>query len=260
MTMTTTALRDQILSFWEDRARLGETAGTNDFMLKKLELGETLARVPPGSSVLDVGCGTGTALIELAEQKACTGLGIDYSPKTIDVAKASLEGRNIDDRVTFQAGEIPGLDVGGRRFDVVISGRCLINLTSKEEQRAAFDEMRSLIAPGGLLLMFENSLQGLANTNAARDRLGLEPMTHAWHNIYFDEDELQSWQDETFTLEELVHFSSTYFFLSRVVYAKLAKDTGQELLYDSPINLLSLSLPNVGQFGATKLWIWRKKR
>jgi len=66
------------------------------------------------------------------------------------------------------------------------------------------------------------------------------------------------WATDDFILEEVVPFSSTYHFLSRVVYASLARDKGEELKYDSDINILACKLPIVGNFGPVRLWQWRR--
>lgn len=45
--------------------------------------------VPPGSSVLEVGCGTGTLLSRLAP---ASGVGIDISPRMVEIAAAKFPG------------------------------------------------------------------------------------------------------------------------------------------------------------------------
>ena len=57
---------------------------------------------------------------------------------------------------------------------------------------------------------------------------------------------------------EVIPFTSTYYLLSRVVYARLAKDRNEELRYDSEINQLALKLPSFGDLGAVRLWVWRR--
>ena len=47
----------KILNFWNDRASLGELAGTNDFMLTRIEQDFIESIVPPNTRVLDIGCG-----------------------------------------------------------------------------------------------------------------------------------------------------------------------------------------------------------
>ncbi len=106
--------------------------------------------------------------------------------------------------------------------------------------------------------MFENSNQGLAELNNLRAGVGVPQMNPPWHNYYFDESEVASWESERAKLVELEHFSSTYYLLSRVVYAKVAQEEGLECEYDSLLNRLGCLLPAMGTLGATKLWVWER--
>jgi SAM-dependent methyltransferase len=62
--------------------------------------------VPPGRSVLEVGCGTGTLLSRLEPRR---GLGVDNSPRMVEIAAAKFPGlefavadaENLDLRETF---------------------------------------------------------------------------------------------------------------------------------------------------------------
>lgn len=243
------------LAFWNGRANLGEAAGSNDFVLKRLELKVIKENIPDGASVLDVGCGNGGTLIALAKEKGCTGVGIDFSEAMIRAAQAERVPS-----VSFQVGRCPGLPEIGL-FDVVLTERALINLDTLAEQRRAFDEIMARVKVGGSYLMIECSNQGNELTNEVRTKLGLKRIEPPWHNRFFDEAEVKAWHTASHQLIRMVPFESTYHFLSRVVNAKLALDQGipdTELKYDSPINLLSLELPTVGAFGPVRLWIWKR--
>ena len=61
--------KKNILNFWNNRARYGENAGSNDFMLKHLEEIEILKKIPKGAEVLDIGCGNASTLIRLPLKK-----------------------------------------------------------------------------------------------------------------------------------------------------------------------------------------------
>ena len=107
--------------------------------------------------------------------------------------------------------------------------------------------------------MIEATLDGLEATNKQRRALELEEIDPPWHNRFFDVGEVEGWSGADFRLERVEHISSTYHFLSRVVYARLAADKGEELRYDSEINLLAARLPrDIGNFGPVKAFIWRK--
>jgi len=250
--------KDSKLEFWNSRAQLGETAGTYDFPLKDLELKLILQQIPSGASVLDVCCGNGETLVRLAREKHCRGVGVDFSEKMIEAAKVSSKTTGCADRLSFQVCAVPGLPADLGEFDYAITERSLINLDGEATQRRAFEEIMSHVKPGGYYLMIESSKQGLERTNELRTILGLERIDPPWHNVFIDETSVPKWANNKFSLEEVIPFSSTYHFLSRVVYAGLARDKGEELKYDSDINMLACKLPVVGNFGPARLWLWRR--
>lgn len=246
------------LAFWADRAKLGDTAGTNDFVLKELELDVIRNRVASGSHVLDAGCGNGATLVLLASLKRCSGVGLDFSPEMLRLARETSEKAGVSNLLAFKQGRIEDLRGMDERFDCAITERSLQNLNSVEEQEEAFSAIMDRLRTGGQYLMIESFTQGVEKTNAFRAALGLEPIEPPWHNLFLDEDRVRSWQTPVRRLEEVFHFSSTYYFLSRVVYAKLARDGGEPLRYDSAINRIGQTLPPVGDFGPTRLFQWRK--
>jgi SAM-dependent methyltransferase len=66
--------------------------------------------VPPGASVLEIGCGTGDLLHALAPRR---GVGVDLSPKMVAIARAKYPD------LTFLAGDAEALPLSGN-FDYVI--------------------------------------------------------------------------------------------------------------------------------------------
>jgi len=247
------------LDFWNSRAELGEIAGTNDFPLKDLELKLIHQRITRDSSVLDVGCGNGDTLLSLVRENSCSGVGVDFSDKMVDLGQSKCRDSGYQDRVRFQVGAVPGLPEGLGEFDYALTERCLINLDSESTQQQAFLEIMSHVKRGGYFLMIESSVQGLERTNELRQMLDLEKIDPPWHNVFLDETSVPNWATGEFSLEEVIPFSSTYHFLSRVVYARLAADKGEPLRYDSDINMLACRLPIVGNFGPARLWLWHRK-
>ncbi|GMQ82801.1 MAG: hypothetical protein BMS9Abin05_2263 [Rhodothermia bacterium] len=253
-------LENDILAFWDGRAQLGSIGGTNDFVLTMIEHDFLLATVPRGSRVLDIGCGNGASLVRLVKGNDCFGIGIDYSARMVEKADEALQEAGIEETAEVYQREIPPISSEWGTFDVAYSQRCLINLTSVEEQREAVLSVKDVLEPGGLYIMLECSLDGGERTNAVRRTLGLGTIDPPWHNIFLKEAEVASWSCEDFFIEDLLHISSTYHFLSRIVYAKLAADRGEELRYDSEINLLATKLPAmIGEFGPVKAWLWRRR-
>ena len=249
---------DSVLEFWNQRAGLGEWAGTNDVIAKRLEM-ETLAEfVADGLRIVDVGCGNGITAMELARRFAVEITGIDFSPEMIAAAKSLAAGQSFRGRVDFSVGKVPGIVDLPQGCDIVYTERTLINLPSWADQERAISEIGLLLKPGGMFLMCENSQDGLEQLNDLRRRVGLAPIQPPWHNRYLIDREIESGNFGVLRLDRIVYYSSTYYLLSRVVNAYLAAQAGTEPDYASPVNLLALQLPAIGNLGQGRLWIWRR--
>lgn len=242
---------DSLREHWNQRAALGSTAGTRDLLAVELEHRAILAAVREyqPSTILEVGCGLG----ELARLITSTMHGVDYlaidnASEMIGAAKA--QPRNA--RLRFACLGIDDLPKG--HFDCAITERMLINLPSWEAQKAAIHAIAERLNPGGHFLMCENSQDGLDAINRGRLAVGLPEITPPWHNRYLRDSELEDLGDPL----RCEHYSATYYFLSRIVNAKLAHDSGREPEYDALVNQLALKLPAQGPWAQGRLWVWRK--
>ena len=68
-----------IHSHWNRRAKLGNAAGTNDLVLKRLEINAISSHVRDGMRILDAGCGNGVTAIEIAEKYDVHIEGFDFA-------------------------------------------------------------------------------------------------------------------------------------------------------------------------------------
>ena len=178
----------------------------------------------------------------------------------VNVARQMVIENGLQGKIEIHHRTIPPVPNEWGRFDVVLSNRCLINLRTVDEQKQAVQSVAPLLRKGGTYLMIECSVEGSEITNALREGLGLQRIEAPWHNLFMKNADVESWQTDNFYIEMLLHISSTYHFLSRVIYAKLAADRGEELKYNSEINQLAVALPQqIGEFGPVKAWIWRKR-
>lgn len=252
-------INDEILKFWDERAGLDNLAGTNDFVLTGIEQMYLFDNIQRGSRVLDIGCGNGSSLIKLISEKDCSGIGIDFSAEMVKLARQKALSESLSERVEWYQRGVPPVPNEWGPFDVAYSQRCLINLTDVEQQKEAVLSVKDTLKSGGMYIMMECFDEGAQETNLLRRRLGLQSMEAPWHNLFFQLHEVKSWSTEEFYVEKVVHVSSTYHFLSRVVNAKLAANSGEALKYDAAINLLAAQLPqDIGEFGPVKACIWRK--
>jgi ubiquinone/menaquinone biosynthesis C-methylase UbiE len=105
------------------------------------------ARVDSGAMVLDVGCGTGPAALELAAEGFLV-TGIDFAPSMIESAQESAEKRHLS--VDFRVGNAEQLDFPDGHFEAVIA---LGLLASFRDDRRALAEMHRVLKPGGILIV-----------------------------------------------------------------------------------------------------------
>jgi ubiquinone/menaquinone biosynthesis C-methylase UbiE len=248
------AVRD----FWDSRAGLGLAAGTKDLILKQLEIEAIAGHVREGMRVLDAGCGNGITAITIAERYMVDVVAFDFADEMVKTAKEMVADRQLKGSVTFNVFDIRDIPKTLGMFDLIYTERTLINLQDWQSQADAILKLTNLLIDGGLYLMCENSQDALDRLNALREQVGLQTIDPPWHNRYLIEAEIEQYSVPGVRLEGAVNFTSTYYFLSRVVNARLAMLESMEPFYDAPINQLALQLPSIGDFGQTKIWLWRK--
>lgn len=132
-----------------------------------------LARLEPGQSVLDIGCGTGSLAIAAKRLVGSPGMvqGIDASPEMIARARRKANKAGVD--VSFTNGVVEGLPFPDGDFDVVLSTLMLHHLPREARQQCA-REMRRVLKPGGRVLAVDFG-------GAAGERRGLIAHFHRRH-------------------------------------------------------------------------------
>jgi len=112
------------------------------------------ARLRPGESVLDVGCGTGSLAIAAKRQVGDAGSvqGIDASPEMIARARHKAKKAGLD--IDFAEASAESLPFPDATFDVVLSTVMLHHLR-KSARAVAVAEMRRALKPGGRLLVVD---------------------------------------------------------------------------------------------------------
>lgn len=254
-----TAVEDpkDIRAFWNSRAGLGQWAGSRDVIAKQIEIEAIASYVRDGMRVLDFGCGNGITAIELARRFKVDVTGVDFAEDMVAAAIELAQDQELKGQVGFQAGDVSSPTQLGQ-FDLIYTERVLINLPDWPAQERALRSVLDLLAEGGLYVMCENSQDGLDKINLLREQLDLPAVTPPWHNRYLRDEELRGFTHPGIKLEGMNFYSSTYYFLSRVVNAWLAAQEGKEPEYEAPINQLSLRLPALGDLGQGRIWLWRK--
>lgn len=136
-----------------------------------------LSRAPAPRRVLDVGCGTGYVLRQLAARlpRASEFLGVDPAPRMIEVARSASS----DERLNFTRGAAERLPADDCAYDLVVS---TTSFDHWSDQAAGIRECARVLAPGGALVLtdlFSNLLwptmlgsrRGKARTRSRATRL-----------------------------------------------------------------------------------------
>jgi len=244
--------------FWNNRASLGSMAGTRDLIAKQLEIEAIVRHVKDGMTILDAGCGNGITAMTLASVFNVDITGIDFSAKLIDSAQSAKSVSEFVGKVDFMVCDLAilphALDFIADKYDLIYTERAIINLTNWNIQKRVIESLGHMLTPNGTYLMCECSQDGLRRLNALRLKVDLPVIAPPQHDRYLRDDELATVDLDLAWVED---FSSTYYFLSRVVNAWQAMQLGVEPSYDAPVNKLALSLPPMGNVGQVKLWAWR---
>jgi ubiquinone/menaquinone biosynthesis C-methylase UbiE len=107
-----------------------------------------LSRAPAPRRVLDVGCGTGYVLRQLAARlpEASEFLGVDPAPKMIGAARSA----STDERLNFVQGTAERLPADDSAYDLVVSTTSFDHWT---DQAAGIRECARTLAAGGTLVL-----------------------------------------------------------------------------------------------------------
>ena len=130
-----------------------------------------LARIQPGETVLDVGCGTGTLAMKVARRLGRAGriVGIDPGRQQIVRARAKAARRNVP--IEFQVGVIEQLAFPDQSFNVVFSTLMMHHLPAPLK-RQGLTEIARVLKPGGRLVIADFTHRSNRQGQATRFHAG----------------------------------------------------------------------------------------
>ena len=130
------------------------------------------ARIEPGDTVLDLGCGSGIDSILAARRTGPTGrvLALDFLPEMLERTAAAAAEADLDNVETIE-GEMEAIPLPDESVDCVISN-AVLNLSPRKARTLA--ECARVLRPGGELC--------LADLTVDEEELPPEVLTHpaAW--------------------------------------------------------------------------------
>jgi SAM-dependent methyltransferase len=154
--------------YWEERARRFAASGAGLGAVcsygmplhynRAIHLSQRLAlapwlRVPPGTRVLDVGCGVGRWSRLLAARGAQV-TGIDLSPTMIAQAQRRARLQDLHGSCRFLVQDLAALDTG-QKFDLVLGVTVLQHILEEAALRTALERLVAHLATDGRLVLLE---------------------------------------------------------------------------------------------------------
>lgn len=129
------------------------TLGTEQVLRQRIV---DLARLQPGETVLDVGCGTGTLAIVAKQRVGKTGHLFGIDPSTQMIAQARRKAERASLSLDFRVGVIEQLTFPDQSFDVVLSTFMMHHLPDDLKRKGIVEIVR-VLKPGGRLLVLDFS-------------------------------------------------------------------------------------------------------
>lgn len=106
---------------------------------------ELARRLPPASTVLDLGCGTGRPSVDVLTAAGHQVVGVDVSTRMLEIAR-----RTPRPGAVFLHADLTSLTVPPARFDAVVAHFSLLMLDRAEIDQT-LDRVADWLTPGGIL-------------------------------------------------------------------------------------------------------------
>lgn len=157
--------RDTVIDLYERHAAAYDR-DRNRSLMERSWLDRFLSHVPPGGTVLDVGCGMGEPIARHLHDRGVHVVGVDASPSMIDRCRERFPDSE------WIVADMRELDLG-RRFDGILAWDSFFHL-GMEDQRGMFPRFAAHAANGAPLMFTSGSAEGEAIGSYQR-----EPLYHA---------------------------------------------------------------------------------
>mgnify|MGYP001106434796 CR=1 FL=1 len=141
--------------------------------------------VRPGTTVVDVGCGTGflTQQVGMQTQGNAKIVGVDLSPSMLQIAKENLGKIGLLESVEFRVGDAENIPVDDNFADAVLGNMVLHHCP---RPRRAISEMTRVLKPGGRL--------AVADLEKHNERWLRDEMADRW--LGFELKKVEEWLED----------------------------------------------------------------
>lgn len=152
---------DPAWNVWNVRAAMRRM---EDLLAQRLAL-------PPGSVVLDAGCGVGDVASRLADVHGLTVTGIDVQAPDVAEARRRATRRKLSDRLNFQEMDYAAISLPDASFAGAYTIETLVHSDKVEQVLAG---LYRVLQPGGTLVHFEYARSPVQETSEHDERFMTE--------------------------------------------------------------------------------------
>jgi ubiquinone/menaquinone biosynthesis C-methylase UbiE len=123
------------------------------FKLLRKKVRTHLMSFNPTGKLVDLGCGSGNLIVEIAKTKVNLELiGVDISPEILNLAKKRSVDSNVQDQIKFKIGKVENLPLSDNSIDYLLS---TLSLHHWKDPMRAFDEFFRVLKDEGKILIFD---------------------------------------------------------------------------------------------------------
>ena len=150
----------------------------------------TLARIQPGDSVLEIGCGTGSLTLAAKERAGPSGevAGIDIAPEMVAKAKKKAARNSAD--ILFREGSIAMIPFSDNHFDVVMCSFMIFHMP-EDVRRKGFPEIYRVLKTGGHLFILDGALSEKQKTHPSPEQHDVRELGPVLEENSFSEVEVE---------------------------------------------------------------------
>jgi len=257
-------LKKENHDFWVERLKKNKERQvcTNDIAFDDVEDNEILKRVKSNKSILEIGCGNGVLYSKISEKLSnFSYLGTDFVKDLVDVCKK----KSTSQEHNFIQQDMTDINSSSfdKKYDFIISKRAIQNVLEEKLQIQTIENLGHFLKDDGLMILVESSGNAQNNLNFEREKYNLHKIIPPFHNLFFDDDKIKSHVFENLKLIEILPFASDFYYLTRIIYARYAKEfLNEKTSYSHPLEKIAISMANnqhTNKFSQIQTYIFKKK-